>query len=59
MYLADKSKANVVNGGIGGTRWAQRGTPTLTPSTDQEAYAALDMSNLVSCWVNKWGTVDE
>lgn len=58
-YLAEFSKANIICGGIGGTRYAQRNTPTLTPSGSSEAYASLDMVNLVKAWTSgDWSYVD-
>lgn len=51
-YLGMLSKAETINAGIGGTRLAQRLTPSLTPTTNQECVAAFDMVNLVSAWAS-------
>lgn len=39
--------ANTINVGIGGTQIRQRSTPSLTPSSDSEAYAGLDIVSLI------------
>lgn len=49
-YLSELSMANVSNAGIGGTRLAQRLTPSLTPSDGQTCIAAFDICNLVTAW---------
>lgn len=49
-YLAELSQANVRNAGIGGTRLAQRLTPSITPSDGQTCVAAFDICNLVTAW---------
>lgn len=49
-YLAELSLSNVSNAGIGGTRLAQRLTPSLTPSDNQTCIAAFDICNLVTSW---------
>ena len=51
-YLTEKTKANVVRAGIGGTRYAIRTDVVTTPTTSTEAYAALDVYNLVHSWAN-------
>ena len=58
-YLQNLTGANVVNGGVGGTRYAVRTTPTTTPTTASEAWAGVDMYNLVKSWCdNDWDIVD-
>ena len=58
-YLMEISGADVVNVGIGGTRLAPRRTQTANPTNAMEAYAALDMVNLVNSWIeNDWSIVD-
>ena len=52
-YLADITGANVINVGIGGTRLAQRATPSLTPESRLQAIAALDICNLVKASVEQ------
>ena len=49
-HLQDYSQAMVVNAGIGGTRLAQRLTPSLTPSDNQYCVAAFDICNMVIAW---------
>lgn len=46
-YLAEISGANVIPVGIGGTMLRQRETPVLNPSTASEAYAGVDIINMV------------
>lgn len=46
-YLADMLGATVINVGIGGTQLRQRTTPSLTPTTDTQCYAGLDIVNMV------------
>ena len=46
-YLADISDATVINVGIGGTRLQQRTVPTTDPINNLQAYAALDIVNMV------------
>ena len=46
-YIREITKANVINIGIGGTRFSQRVEPVDNPSSTTEGYAALDMVNLV------------
>lgn len=58
-YLAEITKANVVNVGIGGTRLACRTTPVANPSTPAQGYAALDCANLVDAvCTNDFSIVD-
>ena len=47
-YIQEYTNAEVVNIGIGGTRFMQRTTPTNAPTSNVEAYAALDIVNLVT-----------
>ena len=49
-HFQDYSQATVVNAGIGGTRLAQRLTPSLTPSDNQYCVAAFDICNMVIAW---------
>ena len=51
-WLAEMSEADVVNAGIGGSRILQRSIPTLLPSSESDARAALDICNMVSAWVH-------
>lgn len=51
-YLASLSQAKVTNVGIGGIRLAQRETPSLSPTTHGECFAAFDMVNLISAWAS-------
>lgn len=51
-WLAEYTKANIVRAGIGGTRYAIRTDVVTTPTSSTEAYAALDVYNLVHSWVN-------
>ena len=46
-YIHDITEANVINIGIGGTQFRQRATPAATPPSYKEAYAALDIVNMV------------
>jgi hypothetical protein len=58
-YLEELSKAIVINGGIGGTRYSLRTTVVDTPTTGNQAWAALDMYNLIHSWINNsWTSVD-
>lgn len=58
-YLQQYTGGNVIRGGIGGTRLAERATPTLTPTSTTEAYAALDIVNIVKAWTSgDWSIVD-
>lgn len=48
-----------VNAGIGGTRYAGRTAVVTNPTSAAEAYAALDLVNLVHAWVeDDWTAVD-
>ena len=49
-HLQEYSQATVVNAGIGGTRLAQRLTPSLTPTDNQYCVAAFDICNMVIAW---------
>ena len=58
-YLRNLSGATVLNAGIGGTRFSERTSQTTTPATENKAYAALDICNLVHSWCNAdWSYVD-
>lgn len=46
--IAEKTKANVLNFAIGGTRLLARTIPTLNPSTNTEGYAGLDIPSIVN-----------
>ena len=52
-YLQEYSQADVYNAGIGGTRYAQRLTPSLAPTENQECYAAFDICNMVIAWATE------
>lgn len=48
-----------INAGIGGTRYAGRAAVVTNPTSVNEAYAALDLVNLIHAWVeNDWTAVD-
>ena len=49
-YFRLASLANCYKAAIGGTRFCQRATPVDTPTTSTEAYAALDICNMVKAW---------
>ena len=49
-YFGEYSLADTLKGAIGGTRLVQRATPVSTPSTTTQAYAALDICNIVKAW---------
>ena len=49
-YFALASLATCYKAAIGGTRLSQRATPVETPTTSTEAYAALDICNMVKSW---------
>ena len=49
-HLQEYSQADVKNAGIGGTRYAQRTTPSLTPADNQVCVAAFDVCNMVIAW---------
>ena len=46
-YIADITGATIINVGVGGTQLRQRTTPVDTPTSTLEAYAALDIVNMV------------
>lgn len=59
-YLADILGANITNGGIGGTRLAQRTNPTDNPDSVSRGYAAMDICNVVKAWTSgDWSIVDK
>ena len=49
-YFGEYSLADTLKGAIGGTRLVQRATPVDTPTTTTQAYAALDICNIVKAW---------
>lgn len=53
-YIADATGATIINLGIGGTRLQERETPSATPYGTYQAWAAVDMVNLV-----KWATTED
>lgn len=54
-----ESGAVCVNGGIGGTQLGARGVVTASPTTAREAYANVDVPNLVEAWAtDSWASVD-
>lgn len=46
-YIASFTGANVINVGIGGSQLRQRTTPVDNPANNNQAYAALDVVNMV------------
>ena len=46
-WIAQITGATVINVGIGGSQIRQRTTPVASPSSSMEAYAALDICNMV------------
>lgn len=52
-YIHDLTNAEVINIGIGGTQFRQRATPVSVPTNQKEAYAALDIVNMVKACCNK------
>lgn len=46
-YIAEITGANVINVGIGGAQLRQRTTPVDNPTSTMQAYAALDIVNMV------------
>lgn len=52
-YIAEMTGANVYNLGIGGTRLSQRAEPSETPTSSTEAYAALDIVNMIKACSNQ------
>ena len=58
-WFKDASKADVVNVGIGGTRYSLRTDVVETPTTSNQAWAAIDIYNLVHSWCeNDFTAVD-
>lgn len=58
-YLAEISGANVFRGGIGGTRLSSRTDVVATPTNATQAYAALDIVNVVKALCSQdWATFD-
>lgn len=49
-YFAEASLATCYKAAIGGTRFVQRTTPVDNPTTSTQAYAALDICNMVKAW---------
>lgn len=52
-YLAAFSGANIVNVGIGGAQLRQRLEPVTTPTSNSEAYAALDVVNMIQASIDQ------
>lgn len=50
IYFGEFSRATCYKAAIGGTRFVQRTTPVDTPTTNTQAYAALDICNMVKAW---------
>lgn len=46
-WIAENTGANVINCGVGGTNFAQRTQPVITPTTFSEGYAGLDIISMV------------
>lgn len=46
-WIAEVTGATVINVGVGGSQIRQRTTPVDTPTTSMQAYAALDICNMV------------
>lgn len=46
-HIAELTFANVINVGVGGTQFRQRTQPVSSPASSNEAYAALDIINMV------------
>jgi lysophospholipase L1-like esterase len=58
-YLAEISGANVFRGSIGGTRLSSRTDVVKTPTSATQAYAALDIVNVVKALCSQdWSTFD-
>ncbi|MBR5892511.1 MAG: SGNH/GDSL hydrolase family protein [Bacteroidaceae bacterium] len=58
-YLSDLTGAKIVRAGVGGTQLATRKEVQEIPTDYSEAYAAVDISNLVKAWTaNDWVAVD-
>ena len=49
-YLSELTKANVIRGGIGGSRISSRNPNFAEPTSEGRARAGLDMVNLVNAW---------
>lgn len=49
-YFQEASLATCYKAAIGGTRFVQRTTPVDNPTTSTQAYAALDICNMVKAW---------
>lgn len=49
-YFAEMSLATCIRGAVGGARYTRRTSLTLTPSTESEARAALDVVEMVRAW---------
>ena len=52
-YISYMIGANVINCGVGGTQLRQRTTPSTTPRDNSQAYAALDIINMISAVCTK------
>ena len=51
-YISQFTGAKMYNVAIGGSQLRQRMTPSLTPSSSSEAYAGLDIINMVKAFCN-------
>jgi len=49
-YFAEASHADCYKAAVGGSRLSQRTTPVDTPTTENQARAALDICNMVKAW---------
>ena len=49
-YFAEASHAICYKAAVGGSRLSQRTTPVDTPTTENQARAALDICNMVKAW---------
>lgn len=52
-YISYMTGANVINCGVGGSQLRQRTTPSTTPIDNSQAYAALDIINMIRAACNK------
>lgn len=52
-YISYMTGANVINCGVGGSQLRQRTTPSTTPRDNSQAYAALDIINMIRAACNK------
>lgn len=52
-YISYMTGANVINCGVGGSQLRQRTTPSTTPRDGSQAYAALDIINMIRAACNK------